>query len=70
MAESFDVGGAEQHEQEAGHERQQRCQDRGGPGVEVAGPAVGADERDELDDHDQRSGGRLGQGKAADHLPG
>ena len=42
----------------------------GRPGVEVAGVAVGADEGDELDDHDQRPGGGFGQGEPADHLAG
>jgi hypothetical protein len=37
-------------------------------GVEVAGGAVGADERDELDDHDQRAGFQLSQAKGGEHF--
>ena len=40
----------------------------GDPGVERAGVAVGAEEGHELDDHDQRAGGGLGQRQAAHHL--
>ena len=71
-AQPFDVRRAEQDEQEARHERhpggEQRREDGGDPGVEVAGVAVGADEGDELHHHDQRPGSGLGQGEAADHL--
>ena len=50
-----------------GHERHPRRQQRGDhggdPGVEVARAAVGADERDELDDHDQRPRGGLARAR-------
>ena len=57
-----------------GHERhphhQQRREDTGDPRVEAAGVAVGAEERDELHDHDQRARRGLRQGEAPDHLAG
>ena len=37
-------------------------------GSSAAGVAVGAEERDEVHDHDQRAGRRLGQRESADHL--
>src|SRR5829696_1994357 len=48
VAEAFDVRGAEEDEEEARHERhpgyEDRREDRGDPGVKVAGVAVSADE--------------------------
>ena len=67
-------GAPSEDEQEARHERhprrQQRAEQRGQPRVEAAGVAVGAEERDELHDHDQRAGRGLGEREAADHLAG
>jgi hypothetical protein len=71
-AQAFDVGGAQQDEQEAGYEGdpggEQGRDDACGPGVQGAGVVVGAEERDELHHHDERSGSGLGQGRAADHV--
>ncbi len=39
-------------------------------GLSEPGVAVGAEERDELHDHDQRARRGLGEGEAADHLAG
>ena len=73
-AQPLDIRGAEEDEQEARHEGdpggQQRRDHGRDPGVERAGVVVGAEERDELHDHDQRAGGGLGQGQAADHVAG
>jgi hypothetical protein len=44
--------------------------DRGRPGVEAAGVAVGAEEGDELHDHDEWAGRGLGEREAVDHLLG
>ena len=72
-AQPLDVRRAEEDEDEAGDEGdpggEQRAEDGGHPRVERAGVAVGAEERDELHDHDQRAGRRLGERQAAHHLP-
>ena len=74
VPEPLDVRRPEQDEQEARHEGHPRGEQRGehggDPRVEAAGVAVGAEERDELHDHDQRARGGLGEGEAAHHLAG
>ena len=74
VPQPLDVRRAEQDEQEARHERHPGRQaatamHRGNPRVQRPGIAIGADERDELHDHDQRPRGGLGQRKPAHHLP-
>ena len=73
-AEPLDVGGPGEDEDEARHERdpggQERREDRGCPGVEGAGRAVGTDESDELHHHDEWTRSGLGQGEASHHLAG
>ena len=73
VSQPLDVRRPEQHEQEARHERhpadQQRREHGRDPRVERARVAVGAEEGDELDHHDQRTGGRLGERQSAHHLP-
>ena len=72
-AQPLHVRRAEEHEQEARHEGhpgdQQRGERRRRPTGRARRVAVGAEERHELHDHDQRSGRGLGQGQAAHHLP-
>jgi len=71
-SEPLDVRRPDEDEQEAGDERhprrQQGAEHRSGPRVDRAGVAVGAEERDELHDHDQWPGCHLGKPEAAHHL--
>jgi len=74
VPQTFDVWCAEEHEQETRDERDPHdeggADDAGDPRIEVTGVAVGAEEPDELHDHDQRSRGGLGERESVDHLAG